>query len=347
VVRDRSGQIVLERPELLDVGERTRLLHKAEIAAELSANPEWPGHLWTCDSGDGKWVGASKQSCAAAAASSAGAAGSACGSFKVVTFNVWFAKLVWKARCDAFAELITLQEDADVVCMQEATPRFLARLLARRDIQERYWCTDSGEGETVAMAGYGCCTLVRKASKLPPPTITWVALPSMMGRKALVATFSTVAAATRGGEEGGVEAAAAATVAVATVHLESLNSQRIRAEQLGIISQALERHSIAVLVGDFNITATGPWANAAEHAAVGKVFPGYVDLWVREHGNGGDLSRAAGGDPQALTFHGTINTMLKAEQGTGSPDFARYDRVMVKHVEVRVFLFFLFPSQCC
>ena len=48
-------------------------------------------------------------------------------------------------------------------------------------------------------------------------------------------------------------------VAVATVHLESLDSERVRGEQLAVAARALGGTAHAVLMGDFNFDATRTW----------------------------------------------------------------------------------------
>ena len=236
---------------------------------------------------------------------------------RVASFNVWFGALAWEHRTDALVNLVLRQDSPyDVVCLQEVTPKVLHRLAAHRDVRAHFSMTDSGHGETIA-AGYGVVMMVRVT--LPAPTISRVVIPSTMGRDALVATFAASPADA---------SASASTAAVATVHLESLNSTPTRTAQLKVIHAHLARHATAVLTGDFNISATGPYGRPAEHAALATVFPAYSDIWVEEHGGDGDDASAAGFGA-AVTFETTINTMNKLLGS--SAECSRYDRVLVKN----------------
>lgn len=118
------------------------------------------------------------------------------------------------------------------------------------------------------------------------------------------------------------------TIAVATVHLESLSNAPMRAAQLERIHAHLARHETAVLAGDFNISATGPYGKPEEHlASQTTLLPGFADLWLKEHGSAGDDESAAGFGA-AVTFDTTINTMNRL-LGHGA-ECSRYDRVMVR-----------------
>jgi hypothetical protein len=89
---------------------------------------------------------------------------------------------------------------------------------------------------------------------------------------------------------------------------------------------------VAALCGDYNITATGPYKNPTEHANLSSTMEGFADLWVEEHGGGGDSDQSIAPSgmvqntplSQAFTFDTTVNTMLHGHE------HARYDRVMMR-----------------
>jgi hypothetical protein len=84
------------------------------------------------------------------------------------------------------------------------------------------------------------------------------------------------------------------------------------------------------LVGDFNLSATGPHANLREHREVGSILRGFCDVWQDVHGDPeagvdgqGDYDESRG----AFTFDTKSNAMLRK---FSEHERARYDRAMVR-----------------
>ena len=147
------------------------------------------------------------------------------------------------------------------------------------------------------------------------PTFEEIALPTRMGRSLLVSQF---AHPSLGGDPALVHA-------VATVHLESLNSERARAEQLDICRAHLRPFSNAVLCGDFNFDSTQTWgdwrpgarprpAAELENHVLARALPDFVDVWP--------LLRP---EDAGITFDGASNPCVhdRAER-------MRYDRIVLK-----------------
>jgi hypothetical protein len=76
--------------------------------------------------------------------------------FTLVTFNVWFSTHRLASRAEELIRII-VREDADFVCLQEVTVRFLAVFLADSSIQARYCVSSTADGfEALANeVGYG------------------------------------------------------------------------------------------------------------------------------------------------------------------------------------------------
>ena len=69
------------------------------------------------------------------------------------------------------------------------------------------------------------------------------------------------------------------------------------------------------MVGDYNITGTGPWADREEEKEIltKNLGTGFMDWWTCVHPN-----------EEKATFDSSLNTMLKAT--SRFTDYARYDR---------------------
>mmetsp|Transcript_12170 Transcript_12170/g.19581 ORF Transcript_12170/g.19581 Transcript_12170/m.19581 type:complete len:379 (+) Transcript_12170:50-1186(+) len=222
-------------------------------------------------------------------------------SIRVVTFNVWFSEYEWETRLEALVSF--LSERDTIVCLQEVTPRFLSLLMKQPSIQGRYRILAS----VAPGSWYGLAMLVDKTS-LPVPCIETIQLYTKMGRTALIAHF--------------LSPACHGPLAIGTVHLESLDSRAIRSQQLQSIQKVLSYNDNAasLLVGDMNITVTGPWADLEENKQLLTTnLSGFIDCWEELH----DVTEDDG-----MTFDTTTNAMLAAH--TRFADSSRYDRALFR-----------------
>jgi endonuclease/exonuclease/phosphatase family metal-dependent hydrolase len=351
VVRGRDGRVKVERKELLSASEQDAKIEASQEAGKKRGEkdqkfqsgslalkqgdrifPIRDGELYEFypDETDGEspqwkngeWMEATHDNSRHQQHHSGGGLFGGCSSIKVATFNIWFDPHEWKKRTEALLDLLVNVELVDVICLQEVTPRVLLRILEKEDIRQAYRVTDKGP-ECRTLGRYGVTMLVRRS--LPLPTITWLSLPTGMGRSALVVAFDETDDASSKQQP---TQTMKMTMAIATVHLESLASRDLRCRQLALIRNALKPHSNAVLVGDYNISATGPYGRLSEHRNLDAVLlPDYEDLWVSEHGTHGDTVTSPEFDKH-ITFSATSNAMLRRKGGI--PDHARLDRVFVR-----------------
>ena len=216
----------------------------------------------------------------------------------VATWNVWFDRQHMDQRFSALLRTL-LTKAPDVVGLQEVVPALADALRAHEAVSALY------EVSPNAIGSYGCLLLARRALH---PHFIEIDLPTDMGRTLLVA-----------------ELAARPGMAVATVHLESLDSERVRGEQLVVAARALGGATHAVLMGDFNFDATRTWGEwrdggvartpgMLENDALPRILPHFVDAWPV----------LRGAEP-GFTFDGAINPYVR-DPG----ERMRYDRVMAK-----------------
>lgn len=166
-----------------------------------------------------------------------------------VTYNVWFGKYYQKKRCEALLKIIR-DCDADIIGLQEVTRGFLDVVLKQEWVQDNYIVSDA---KGVTVQPYGVLLL----SRIPMQQLFLGKLPSLMGRKLLVAELCV------NGQ----------TINVATVHLESQKQLApIRALQLAQIFPLLSNSQHAVLMGDFNFCSTWTSENA-------NIDDSYQDMW--------------------------------------------------------------------
>ena len=322
------------------------------------------------------------------ASSSTASSSSSMDTIRIATYNVWFSQYEWEARLEALVDMLlkhrtascssgngalgesniintTIEDDQNpnqeveedrvhVLCLQEVTPRFLAKLLKYECIQENYYVAHG------AVRTYGVCMLVCKDmvdNMQVIPDILEVTLPTKMGRAGLIVIFQhqrhpksntgTTATYNEGVSDAESHSRSAGigsspypltaktkakTFAICTVHLESLNSKAIRTQQLEVLCNALDKYDTVIFCGDFNISGTGPWANPEEHDAITSklLCRGYYDLWVREHGTEGDNETSPGYN-HGVTFDSKSNKMVQTF--SNFHDSARYDRAYVKDSE--------------
>lgn len=166
------------------------------------------------------------------------------------------------------------------------------------------------------VGAYGCLLLVRHELRAE---FSQVSFPSNMGRSLLVARCTPPPSER--------------PFALATVHLESLNSARLRTAQLEVCRDALKPYDRAVLCGDFNFDSTqnfGDWrpkrkdfearwraTQDLENSVLARVLPDYVDVWPAIHP-----------DKPGHTFDGGRNPYV-----ADANERMRYDRFMARGVE--------------
>jgi len=167
------------------------------------------------------------------------------------------------------------------------------------------------------------------------PRFSEIEMATMMGRSLLVAELVPPG--------GGGSARAWCAGAVATVHLESLNSAKVRDAQLQTANRALARYLNAVLCGDFNFDDTqeyGDWHRAkvgfgqgsgqggpeaateyrrdpskVENSVLARRTPKFVDTWA-----------ALRPSEPGKTFDGQSNPVCVHDRD----ERMRYDRIMLK-----------------
>ena len=157
---------------------------------------------------------------------------------------------------------------------------------------------------------YGLCMLVH--SSLKPVKFATVELPSSMYRDLLTATFAVHGVAFTCG----------------TVHLESMDTQPVREQQLQIIARHFEEQGCrnAVIAGDFNFDChrnfSFHYTGAADgvctegkdaeldNSCLARLLPDYVDTWRALHpaGSDGTVSVADRGFPGCKTRRFPYNT---------------------------------------
>ena len=321
VVRDRKGRVRIERQELLSDSEcRERIMTSIEAHkkrkgvpppnTELLDFPIVSGILYEHFSGE--WKPRTKNTIDAASLTKAeNRNADPPESLRVVSWNVWYSEYEWEVRLDALLRICVEKEAANIICLQEVTTRFLKKLMEYPIVQEKYRMVMARKPKS----WYAVCMLIDKLNIFygTLPTIRVVSkMPSTMGRQALIAAFEYR-------KNGSDATTTTSTFAVATVHLESLKSQKTRSQQLQHIRQHLSGYDNALLVGDYNIADTGPWADVEESQDVLADHLGseYVDWWTEKHPN-----------TVGATFDSETNSMLGLH--SRFKDFARYDRACLR-----------------
>lgn len=250
---------------------------------------------------------------------------------RVCTWNVWMEVSWAEERFDALVRTL-LARAPDVICLQEVVPRFAASLRASSLVASQYTVSnnDVGPYSVLLLARIDLCPVFRQ-----------VELESAMGRSLLIAELDP-----RRPEERWKRGA------VATVHLESLNSASVRRAQLATCSQELGMQSAlpnAVLAGDFNFDDTQEWgdwreapvtleeatrllaeadgcrqgqqarpirpAHELENRVLDEVMTDFADVWP--------LLRPG---ERGATFDGGANPVCV----TDSDEVMRYDRVLLR-----------------
>lgn len=157
----------------------------------------------------------------------------------ICSLNVWFEPHYFELRCRAQLDMFK-KLDCDILCLQEVTQPLLDILFSDSWIQKNFWVSHHKR------ESYGVVIL----SRLIPRVASEVMLRSGMGRTLVIADLGSLA--------------------VATVHLESLNNSSLRCEQLCMIDEALSDCDNVTLCGDFNFDADDP--KVIERASLGKAY---------------------------------------------------------------------------
>ncbi|WP_415904831.1 endonuclease/exonuclease/phosphatase family protein [Neptuniibacter sp. QD48_55] len=156
----------------------------------------------------------------------------------ILTWNVWFDDRSGESRYPLILEEIYLQ-NADIVALQEVTPKFIG-LLEKHRLNERYHVSFSSQ-----RSRYQNATL----TKVQPQNREVINLTSAMGRKALMVHLKT---------------SDNCDVVVANLHLESpLDSSDLRVEQIDQVVEAFPSNHLAILAGDLNFGNKAKDENAA------------------------------------------------------------------------------------
>jgi endonuclease/exonuclease/phosphatase (EEP) superfamily protein YafD len=191
---------------------------------------------------------------------------------RIVTFNVWFESFYIEERFDALV-LIIINRTADVVCLQEVTPKIEAAIRTSKVITDQY------DMSPYPVDPYGVMILAKKSLS---PSFREVVLPSEMGRKLLLAELGS-----NGDCPNWLEKSA-----VATVHLESLNMAPYRRRQLQVCAKELAPYQgRSVLCGDFNFDDTQEWGDWRTQRAEG---------WGGRGGGGGGGLASISSSPRRL-----------------------------------------------
>lgn len=153
-----------------------------------------------------------------------------CSSLKIVTFNVWFDSYMIRERFELLvAELES--HKPDIICFQEVTPKFLQWCHDAPFFHDYHQCYKSSE--TKKVIPYGCLIV----SRFPIASFQELELTTMMFRKCLI--LEVILNDKR--------------VLIGNVHLESLNTAKVRACQLKDIFATLGPCPNAFFMGDLNI----------------------------------------------------------------------------------------------
>lgn len=160
---------------------------------------------------------------------------------QILTYNVWFEPHFFEERCTEIAKIIETTS-ADIVNLQEVTPRFLQILEEHTYIRNNYFFSTILQdiSSKQIIIPYGIVTLIKRSCCVCP-RIYLLSLPSAMNRKILLSLF----------EINGKK------ICNINVHLESMASTSRRIEQLAIIFRILDGlnerdFGIRIFCGDFN-----------------------------------------------------------------------------------------------
>jgi len=162
------------------------------------------------------------------------------------TYNVWFEPHNFEIRGIELRKIMQ-ETNADFICLQEVTFPFFKELLLTKWVQDSYFISG------IQITSYHTVIL----SKHPCQFIC-IPFPTRMGRYLLYALI----------EINGIK------TAVGTVHLESLNSAKVRKEQLDITFNEFKQYPRAFILGDHNFD----WDSENKN-----IIPEHMDTWKVLH----------------------------------------------------------------
>lgn len=260
--------------------------------------------------------------------------------FSILTWNIYFAPHQWATWMQhILAECERLQPD--VLCFQEVLPPFMALLQDEEKPTELMISSNNDENASggrnswLARNDYICSTLDPKGV-VPYGVLTMVKrkhrphfqsldLPSRMGRRLLLTHLESMGRGVEG-EEVESKGKLIEEWIIGNVHLESLDSTTLRAEQLrnaGVSLSLKEERINVVLCGDFNFCSErnydiGDSLQSLENEVFPLALPSFQDLWP-------SVKKGTKEEKEGFTFDGTRNTLIRMPR----PDpQMRYDRVL-------------------
>lgn len=158
---------------------------------------------------------------------------------KIVSYNVWFVKKNWEVRTDALCEILESIEP-HVICLQEVTERALQRILTKPWLFGKYAISDkSGLTFLGGSFRYGVVIL----TKIKIKTLQFQSFPTNMNRRCLQSQLSF--------DDDEI-------FTISTSHLESLEFNELRCQQLDIIFEEHEKYQNMIFCGDTNYGDESP-----------------------------------------------------------------------------------------
>jgi len=217
-----------------------------------------------------------------------------------------------------------LSYDADIIVLQEVTPRYVSILMQNPYIRDIYSISHTID---TFRCDYGVFILYKKGLTLT--SLTLYNLPTQMGRNCLVSEYLVNNI----------------PLCCAVTHLESLDNARVRENQLKCIADYFKGVPNTIVMGDFNFDSEINFfqlgliselegeartrkrneiyqANLEnnrkkggvilENESIAKYFSDYHDVWLQFH------------DEKGYTFDSESNFMLQGYEQM------RYDRILLK-----------------
>mmetsp|Transcript_38667 Transcript_38667/g.93490 ORF Transcript_38667/g.93490 Transcript_38667/m.93490 type:complete len:382 (-) Transcript_38667:168-1313(-) len=189
-------------------------------------------------------------------------------SFKIVTWNLWFAVHHWRERLEAALAEILLIQDPDIFCLQEVRTEVHQCMLDCVFLRERYQPTEERLTQS-----YDCATWVKRdSSRIIGVTGTTLTMESIYGRRGCCCDFELTFVGDK-----------QAKLRIVNTHLESgKEMEATRRRQLETLflsirkmpfqrQHPVEEVDVALLVGDFNLDPSYPENELVDESA--------LDVW--------------------------------------------------------------------